>query len=228
MRSEWCETNETYLQGHGSVGQEAGLQGVHQVHVVAHDFDSDVLPAQLLGPLRGAVAAVHDQVRTVSVAQAGLPQPGHHYAQQPERPHAGPGVLFFSIKVSLKLYPPSLCDRSGAFQVCPPSHEGAQPGVELRSGAAHLPRAPGRMEKTFSATFGDPGDAERSRASGAWSAGSVPFCVVISPAEGFLCRGVRKENFQRRAPEVRRKFAATHPSRAGGDTVRAFEGNNPT
>ena len=77
-----------YSQGHGSVGQEAGLQGVHQLHIVTHHPDPDLLPAQLLRPLRGAVAAFHYQVRTVPVAQAGAQQPGY-YAQQNQRTHGG-------------------------------------------------------------------------------------------------------------------------------------------
>lgn len=67
--------NEIYLQGDGSVGQEAGLQGVHQLHIITRHLDPDVLPARLfVGPLRQAVTAVNNQIRAVSVAQAGFPQ----------------------------------------------------------------------------------------------------------------------------------------------------------
>lgn len=86
--------DETYSQGNGSVGHEAGLQRVHQVHIIAHHFDSDVLPAQLLGPLGRAVTAVNDQVGAVPVAQAGAPQP-HHHAQPTQHPHGGGRRLSF-------------------------------------------------------------------------------------------------------------------------------------
>lgn len=67
--------NEPYLQGNGSVGQEVGLQGVHQVHIVTGHLDPDVLPAQLfIGPLRGAMTAVNNQTRADSVAHTGFPQ----------------------------------------------------------------------------------------------------------------------------------------------------------
>lgn len=63
--------NETYSQGNGSVGQEAGLQGVHQVHIITRHLDPDVLPAQLfIGPLGRAVTAVNNQIRAVPVAHA--------------------------------------------------------------------------------------------------------------------------------------------------------------
>lgn len=81
--------DETYLQGNGSVGQEAGLQGVHQVHIVARHLDPDVLPARLfIGPLRRAVTAVHNQIRAASVARAGFPQ-SRNYAQKNQRSHGG-------------------------------------------------------------------------------------------------------------------------------------------
>lgn len=81
--------NETYLQGNGSVGQEAGLQGVHQVHIITRHLDPDLLPAQLfIGPLRRAVTAVNNQIRAVSVAHTGLPQ-SRNYAQKNQHSHGG-------------------------------------------------------------------------------------------------------------------------------------------
>lgn len=85
-----------YLQRDSPVGQEAWLQGVHEVHVDARHFDADLLPAQLLRPLGRAVTAVNDEIRTIPVAPAGVPQ-RDDYAQQTQRSHGGLRfVLFFS------------------------------------------------------------------------------------------------------------------------------------
>lgn len=87
--------NEINLQGNGSVGQEAGLQGVHQVHIITRYLDPDVLPARLfVGPLRRAVTAVNDQIRAVSVAHAGFPQ-SRNYAQKNHHPHGGLSLFWF-------------------------------------------------------------------------------------------------------------------------------------
>lgn len=91
----WKPWMKPYLQGNGSVGQEAGLQGVHQVHIITRHLDPDVLPAQLfIGPLRRAVTAVNNQIRAVSVAHTGFPQ-SRNYAQKNQRSHGGLSLFCF-------------------------------------------------------------------------------------------------------------------------------------
>lgn len=95
--------NETYLQGNGSVGQEAGLQGVHQVHIITRHLDPDLLPAQLfIGPLRRAVTAVNNQIRAVSVAHTGLPQ-SRNYAQKNQ--HSHDGLSLFCVSNTILSHP---------------------------------------------------------------------------------------------------------------------------
>ena len=140
-----------HLQGHSGVGYEAGLQGVHQVHILTHHLDPErLLPAQLLGPLRRAVTAVNDQVGAVPVGHAGLPQPEDQrdqYAQWTHRrSHAGwTGILLFFFKNtrSCQVTSSQLVWRVGTISRCLPS-------VRTSCPAAHLLRLPALG--TFAAT----------------------------------------------------------------------------